>query len=110
MPGGGLVSRMGEGWHLHRFSYYDIGMGEQIDGQLVTEEMIQALADEAERGYDVAGLRKRGRPTVGDGPGVVVPVRMDGGLLAELAERAEREQVSRSEVIRQAVRAWIHAA
>lgn len=65
------------------------------------------VADEAEAGYDVDKLRKRGRPTVGDGPGVVVPVRMDAALLEALNAGAEQEQVSRSEAIRDAVRAWI---
>ena len=33
---------------------------ETIDGVPVTDEMIQAWADEAERGYDVEALRARG--------------------------------------------------
>ena len=33
---------------------------ETIDGVPVTDEMIQAWADEAERGYDVEVLRARG--------------------------------------------------
>jgi len=33
---------------------------ETIDGVPVTDEMIQAWADEAERGYDVEMLRARG--------------------------------------------------
>ncbi|MBO0840733.1 MAG: CopG family transcriptional regulator [Sciscionella sp.] len=72
--------------------------------------MITRWADEAEQGYDVKQLRRRGRPTVGDGPSTVVPVRMDNELLEALAERAEREHVSRSEAIRAAVRAWTHVA
>ncbi|MFZ2174805.1 MAG: CopG family transcriptional regulator, partial [Rhodococcus sp. (in: high G+C Gram-positive bacteria)] len=42
---------------------------ETINGQPVTDEMIQEWADEAEAGYEVEKLRKRGRPTVGAGPG-----------------------------------------
>ena len=34
---------------------------ETIDGVPVTDEMIQAWADEAERGYDVEVLRAHGR-------------------------------------------------
>lgn len=84
--------------------------GETINGVPVTDEMIQDWADEAEAGYDVAKLRKRGRPTVGDGPGAVVPVRMDAALLEALNARAEQNRVSRSEAIRAAVRAWIEVA
>ncbi|HEX7322006.1 MAG TPA: ribbon-helix-helix protein, CopG family [Mycobacterium sp.] len=82
---------------------------ETINGVPVTDAMIQDWADEAEAGYDTEKLRKRGRPTVGDGPGVVVPVRMDAALLEALNLRAEHEHVSRSEAIRAAVRAWTDA-
>lgn len=84
--------------------------GETINGVPVTDEMIQDSADEAEAGYDVEKLRKRGRPTVGEGPGVVVPVRMDAALLEALNARAEQGHVSRSEAIRAAVRSWIEVA
>lgn len=83
---------------------------EKINGAPVTDEMIQEWADEAEAGYTVEKLRKRGRPTVGDGPGAVVPVRMDAALLMALNARAEKERVSRSEAIREAVRAWTQIA
>ncbi|MDV2474367.1 CopG family transcriptional regulator [Rhodococcus zopfii] len=83
---------------------------ETINGTPVTDEMIQAWADEAEAGYDVEKLRKRGRPTTGDGPGTVVPVRMDAALLEALNARAEQKHVSRSEAIREAVRAWTQVA
>ncbi|MEA4945153.1 MAG: ribbon-helix-helix protein, CopG family, partial [Propionicimonas sp.] len=53
----------------------------------------------------------RGRPPVGDGPGVVVPVRLDAATLAALAARAEAEGIStRSDAIRAAVREWIDVA
>ncbi|GFG72191.1 ribbon-helix-helix domain-containing protein [Mycolicibacter senuensis] len=81
-----------------------------INGVPVTDEAIQSCADEAEVGYDVEKQRKRGRPTLGNGPAVVVPVRMDAALLEALTARAEQESVSRSEAIRAAVRAWIEVA
>jgi hypothetical protein len=88
-----------------------MGMAEEtINGAPVTDGMIQKWADEAEAGYDVEKLRKRGRPAVGDGPGAVVPVRMDEALLKALNARAEQEHVSRSEAIREAVRAWTQVA
>ena len=80
---------------------------EKIDGAPVTEGMIEDWADEAERGYDVAQLRKRGRRPVGDGPGQVVPVRIDDTLLSAINERAEHDHVSRSELIRTALRAYV---
>jgi uncharacterized protein (DUF4415 family) len=83
---------------------------ESIDGQPVTDQQIQSWADEAEAGYPVEQLRKRGRKPLGDGPSDVVPVRIDAELLQALAERADREQVSRSEAIRAAIRAWVGAA
>ena len=55
-------------------------------------------------------LRRRGRHPVGDGPGEVIPVRMDATLLEALASRAEHDHVSRSEAIRAAVHAWLDAA
>ncbi len=80
---------------------------EKISGKEVTEQDVQDWADEAEKGYDVDRLRKRGRKPLGDGPAQVVPVRIDDTLLEALAERAERDHVSRSEAIRAAIRAYV---
>ena len=82
-------------------------MAETIKGEPISEQDITAWADEAEQGYDVAALRKRGRKPAGDGPGRVVPVRLDETLLAALGDRAERDHVSRSEAIRAAIRAYV---
>lgn len=78
-----------------------------INGVEVTEAQIEAWSAEAEDGYDVEVLRKRGRKSVGDGPGRVVPVRIDGTLLDALDDRAEHDHVSRSEIIRAAIRAYV---
>lgn len=83
---------------------------ETVSGRPVTEEQLQAWADEAEAGYDVTELRRRGRPTAGRGPGTPVPVRMDDDLLAALLAQAARQHMTRSEAIRAAVRAWVRAA
>ena len=80
---------------------------ETIDGVPVSDEMIQEWADEAERGYDVEVLKKRGRRPIGDGAARVVPVRMDDSLVAAVDQRAEEDGTSRSEVIRSAVRAFV---
>ena len=80
---------------------------EKINGVPVTEEMIQQWADEAEKGYNVEQLRKRGRKPAGDGPARVVPVRLDDTLLTALDERAEHDHITRSELIRAAIRAYV---
>lgn len=93
------------------FSYYDWDMDqESINGRPVTDEQLTAWADEAEAGYPVVQLRRRGRQPVGEGPSAIVPVRIDSSLLEALTERAEREHVTRSEAIRAAIRAWVGAA
>ena len=80
---------------------------ETIDGVPVTDETIKEWADEAERGYDVEVLKKRGRRPIGDGAARVVPVRMDDSLVAAVDQRAEEDGTSRSEIIRSAVRAFV---
>ena len=80
---------------------------ETVNGVPVSEEKIQEWADEAERGYDVEQLRKRGRKPMGDGPARVVPVRLDDTLLSALDQRAEHDHLSRSELIRAAIRAYV---
>lgn len=84
--------------------------GTHKDGTPVTEAEVRAWADEAEQGYDITKLRKRGRPALGDGPSSVVPVRLDDSLEAALQARAEAEHVSRSEVIREALREYLASA
>ncbi|WP_193127973.1 ribbon-helix-helix protein, CopG family [Gulosibacter sediminis] len=78
---------------------------ETIDGVPVTEEQIAAWAAEAEAGYDVAALKKRGRGRPGRGaePSQVVALRLTLDEIAAIDARAEREGKSRSEVIREAL-------
>lgn len=80
---------------------------ETVNGVPVSDEMIQEWADEAERGYDVSQVRKRGRKPMGNGPARVVPVRVDDALLSALDQCAEHDHVSRSELIRAAIRAYV---
>ena len=51
-------------------------------GKVLTDADIDAMADEAERDYDVEALkaRRRGRPMLGSAPAEVVPVRLDPDL------------------------------
>ncbi|SDV04898.1 Ribbon-helix-helix protein, copG family [Microlunatus sagamiharensis] len=80
---------------------------ETINGAAVTEEQIAAWAAEAEAGYDVPELKRRGRGRPGRGaePSQVVALRLTAAELAELDARAAREGKSRSEVIREALAA-----
>lgn len=78
-----------------------------IDGVPVTEDMIKAWAVEAEQGYDVDQLRRRGRRAMGSAPARVVPVRIDPALLKTVDECAAADGTNRSEVIRAAIRAYV---
>ena len=80
-------------------------------GRPVTEKVIAALADEAEAGYDVETLRHRGgRRPMGSAAARVVPVRLDPELEQALRDRADRDHSNTSDVIREALRAWLHSA
>ncbi len=82
--------------------------GRTKSGTLVTDELVEQLAAEAERGYDVDKLiarrGNRGRPRLGSEPSTVESVRLDPELKALLIRRAEDEGVPVSEVIREALR------
>ena len=59
----------------------------------VSDEQIQAWANEAERGYDLTELAPPlpGRPLVGNGPGVGLTVRSDEQPLDAMKQRASSE-------------------
>ena len=72
---------------------------------------MQALADEAEAGYDPAKLRRRGgRNPIGSAVARVVPVRLHPELEQALREQAEADHSNASEVIHNALRAWLRSA
>ena len=79
------------------FSLYDLSM--------VSDEQIQKWADEAEAGYDVEELKRRGRGRPGRGaePMQVVAVRLTAEELEALDTAALKHQMSRSEAIRAAL-------
>ena len=88
--------------------------GHTRSGTPVTDELIEQLADEAERGYDVDELiarrGTRGRPRLGVERSTVESVRLDPELKDRLVRRAEDEGVPVSEVIRDALNNYLEAS
>jgi predicted HicB family RNase H-like nuclease len=85
--------------------------GTKADGTPITDEMIEEMADEAERGYDVKSIRRRqgGRPSMGSAPSSVESVRLDPELKRDLLLRASEDGISVSEAIREALRQYVQA-
>lgn len=80
-------------------------------GVEITDDEIEHLAGEAEAGYDVEALQRRGgRRLMGSAPAEVVPVRLDPELRHAVEERADEDEMSVSEVIRRALRAFLNVA
>lgn len=83
-------------------------------GAPVTDGLIEQLADQAERGYDVdqidARRGKRGRPRLDSEPSTVESVRLDPKLKERVVRRAEDLGVPVSEVIREALRHRLEAS
>jgi predicted HicB family RNase H-like nuclease len=87
--------------------------GTKGDGTPITDEMVEEMADEAERGYDVDEILRRrrgGRPPIGSAPASVESVRLDPELKRDLLLRAADEGVSVSELIRKALRNYVKAS
>jgi predicted transcriptional regulator len=78
-----------------------------INGKAVSDAQIQAWADEAERSYDVAELKRRGRPRMGSAAAYVMTIRLDPELESALDSSAQHDHSSRSDVIRDALREWL---
>ncbi len=77
-------------------------------GRILTDADIDALAVEAEHGYDIAEPgRGPGRPRIGSAPAVVVPVRLHSDLRSAVAARAVADSTSLSDVIRTAIDAYL---
>ncbi len=77
------------------------------------DEMIEAMADEAERGYNVEKIRRRnrgGRPPMGSAASSVESVRLDPELKRDLLLRASEQQISVSEAIRRAIGQYLRAS
>ncbi len=82
-------------------------------GTELSEQDIEALADEAERGYDLDKAIKVtvGRPSLSSsGVSPRVQVRVDPKLANALQARARRERRSVSEIARTALREYLERA
>ncbi len=88
--------------------------GHTKSGVPITEARIEALAAEAEAGYDVdeviARRNQRGRPRLGVELSSVESVRLDPELKHLLTQRAKAEGLAVSEVIREALRQHLKAS
>lgn len=87
--------------------------GTKADGTPITDEMVEAMTDEAEAGYDVEGLlarRRGGRPPMGSAASSVESVRLDPELKRDLLLRAAEEHISVSEAIRRAIGQYLRAS
>jgi hypothetical protein len=87
--------------------------GQDQDDMPITDTDIEAMADEAERGYNVDTMLRRrrgGRPPLGSAAATVESVRLDPELKRALLLRAAQEHVSVSEVIRRAIGEYLQAS
>lgn len=85
--------------------------GTKDDGTPITDETVEALADEAEHGYDVDDILRRrgGRPAMGSAAATVESVRLDPETKRALLLRAADDGISVSETIRRAVGQYLKA-
>lgn len=89
----------------------DKDMHRTIRGRALSDDELDRLAaDVEETDYDVEVLktRRRGRPPMGSGPADVVPVRIDPELRAAIEARAVTDHTTTSEIIREAIRRFLH--
>ena len=87
--------------------------GHTSDGTPIDDAFISRLADEAERGYSpqqlTGKIRGRGRPPLGERAKTVGSVRLDPELREQAAARAAGDGVTVSEVVRRALREYLHS-
>ena len=75
-----------------------------INGKPISEEQIDAWVAEAEEGYDVKMLRKRGRKPRGEEAAQVISIRLSPTEISNLDAYAASHGWSRSHAIREALR------
>jgi predicted HicB family RNase H-like nuclease len=78
-------------------------LGTLKDGTVLTEELADELAEEAERGYDLSLGRRVGRPSLGRGQSPRINIRLTQQLHDRALERAQREGKTLSELAREAL-------
>ena len=82
--------------------------GRSKTGVELTDEVLDRMAEEAEDGLDVSRLRRRpGRPPMGSGPAESLPVRLDPELRKVLDERAAADNMTASDIVREALRRYL---
>ncbi len=82
-------------------------------GTKLTKKVVDALAEEAERGYDLSKAKRvrMGRPGLGDsGESPRVQVRVDPDLAKAVRALARKEHRSVSEIARTALREYLDRA
>ncbi|MDR0285140.1 MAG: ribbon-helix-helix domain-containing protein [Propionibacteriaceae bacterium] len=83
-----------------------------FQGRPLDDDYLAELTAEAEAGYEVDEIvrRRGGRPPLGDGPSLVVPVRLNPAQSAALTARIAASGKTRSEIVRDALDAYLIAA
>lgn len=79
-------------------------------GTVITEEIAEELAEEAERGYDISRLERRfvGRPSLGqEGVSPRVSFRASQDLYDAAWKRADKEGRSLSDLAREALQQYL---
>jgi hypothetical protein len=86
--------------------------GNTPDAPAISDADIEALANDAEHGYDVDQILRRrgGRPTLGSAAASVESVRLDPELKRDLLLRAAHDHTSVSEIIRRAIGDYLRAS
>ena len=75
-----------------------------INGKPVSEEQIDAWVTEAEKGYDVETLRRRGRKPRNEDAAKVISIRLSPSEISDLDKYAAANGWSRSQAIREALK------
>jgi predicted HicB family RNase H-like nuclease len=79
-------------------------------GEVITEEIAEQMADEAERGYDISELRRQyvGRPSLGrQGISPRISFRAPDELFKAAQRRADAEERSLSDLAREALTKYL---
>lgn len=75
-----------------------------INGKPVSEDQIDAWVTEAEQGYDVETLRRRGRKPRNEDAAKVISIRLSPDEISNLDKYAAANGWSRSQAIREALK------